>query len=61
MPDDVVAGVRLRRGGVAGEIRRKRTGIRFLGGLALVLFAAQAIVGGGDLAAGPAPAPAQTP
>jgi hypothetical protein len=51
MPNDVVAGVRLGRGGVAEGVRRKRSGIRFLGGLGLVLLLAQAIVGGRELAA----------
>ena len=51
VPTDVLAGVALYAGSVAENVGRKRNGIRFLGGLALVLLGAQAIVGGKDLAA----------
>lgn len=49
VPTDVLAGVTLYEGSVAGHVRRKRMGIRFLAALALALLAAQGLVGGHDL------------
>lgn len=51
VPTDVLAGVALYAGGVAETVGRKRTGIRFLGGLAVALLVAQAFVGGEELRA----------
>lgn len=45
---DVLAGLALRSGGVAGTVERTRAGIRFLGGLAVVLIGEHVLVGGMD-------------